>query len=66
MDSAARVDRQARRRLKVVSTKYPLEKVKLLEAIQARRGDDYISRTVAYALDQLIEEHFPGAIEEAA
>lgn len=66
MNSSATVDRQARKRLRVVSTKYPVEKIKLLEAIQERRGDEYVSRTVAHALDRLIEEYFPGAVEEAA
>lgn len=66
MQDTATVDGQARKPLKVVSTKYPADRVKLLEAVQERRGDDFISRTVAHALDQLIETHFPGAIREAA
>lgn len=66
MNRSEAVDRQARKRLRVVSTKYPVERIKLLESIQERRGDEYVSRTVAHALDRLIEEHFPGSIEEAA
>lgn len=66
MQSGGKVDRPARKRLQVVSTKYPTDRIALLEAVRQRRGDDFMSRTVAHALDRLIEEHFPGAIGEAA
>lgn len=52
--------------LRTISAKYPSDRVALLEAVQQRRGDSSISRTIAHAVDRLIEEHFPGAIGEAA
>lgn len=66
MQSGAKVDRPARTTLRVISTKYPTDRISLLEAVQKRRGDEFVSRTVAHALDQLIESHFPGSIGEAA
>lgn len=60
MDDTGTVDRRARTALRVVSVKYPLDRIKLLEAVQVQRGDEFVSRTVAHALDRLIEEHFPG------
>lgn len=66
MQSRGTVDKRRGSRLQVVSTKYPMDRIRLLEAVQQRRGDDFISRTVAHALDSLINAHFPGAIEEAA
>lgn len=60
------VDGTQRSRLRVVSTKYPLDRIALLEAVQRRRGDRFLSGTVAHALDRLIEEHFPGSLGEAA
>jgi hypothetical protein len=66
MHSMPKVDHGARKPLQVVSTKYPLDRLALLEAVRMRRGDDFMSRTVAHALDRLIEEHFPGSIGEAA
>lgn len=59
------VDKPARKTT-VVSARYPLDRLKLLEAVQARRGDEFISRTVAHALDRVIEDHFPGSLEPAA
>lgn len=50
----------------MVSAKYPVERIKLLESIQVRRGDPTLSRTVAYALDRLISEYLPGSIEDVA
>lgn len=51
---------------KVVSAKYPLDRIRLLEAVQARRGDEHLSDTVAEALDDLIERHFPGTVRQAS
>jgi hypothetical protein len=51
--------------LRVLSTKYPGDRAALLEAVAQRRGE-VLSRTIAHALDRLIEEHFPGSIGEAA
>ncbi len=45
--------------LQVVSTKYPLARVHLLRAIQAERGDTFISETVRHALDELVDARFP-------
>lgn len=53
-------------KLQVVSTKYPTDRLALLQAVQQRRGDRFISETVRHALDRLIEEHFPGSLGEAA
>jgi len=67
MNGTTAVDETARKTpLRVVSTKYPVDRIKLLEVVQERRGDDFISRTVAHALDELIEEHLPGAIRRAS
>lgn len=51
--------------LEVVSIKYPRFKVRLLEAVQEKRGDATRSETVRVALDRLIEDHFPGSTEAA-
>lgn len=45
----------------VVSARYPLDRRKLLEAIQAKRGDRHLSDTVAVALDEFVDRHFPKA-----
>ena len=66
MQHTTKVDRTARKRLRVVSTKYPSERVALLEAVRERRGDDFVSQTVRAALDGIIEKHFPGATQKAA
>lgn len=60
----AQVDETQRPALQVISTKYPMDKLGLLETIRVRRGDRFISDTVRHALDKLVAEHFPG--EEAA
>lgn len=49
-----------------LSLRYPLRKRKLLESIQADRGDDTLSDTIRFAVDRLIEEHFPGSTGRAA
>lgn len=49
-----------------IAVKYPVERIKLLESIQERRGDEYLSQTFAFALDKLIEEYLPGSLGEAA
>jgi hypothetical protein len=61
MNDTATVDRTPGSGLQVVSTKYPADRVHLLEAVQKRRGDKFVSETVRVALDELIERHFPGA-----
>lgn len=66
MQGTGKVDRTPRKKLRVLSTKYPVDRASLLEAVQQRRGDEFLSRTMAHALDRLIEEHFPGSIGEAA
>lgn len=53
-------------RVDFVGTKYPAERKALLLAIQKKRGDVWLSDTVRAALDALIEEHYPGAIRDAA
>lgn len=65
MDDTATVDRAKGAGLQVISTKYPSDRIHLLEAVQKRRGDRFVSETVRHALDRLIEEHFPGATEAA-
>lgn len=66
MQGRGTVNRPPRSRLRVLSTKYPLDRIRLLEAVQQRRGDEFLSRTISHALDRLIEEHFPGSLEDAA
>lgn len=66
MNDTQAVDDAQRQRRKVVSAKYPVDRIRLLQAVQARRGDEYQSQTVEYALDRLIEEHFPGALDRVA
>lgn len=56
-----------RTNLPTVGTRYPPERVKLLDAIGLKRGDKTRSETVSAALDAMIEQHFPGAtMDEAA
>lgn len=63
MHGTAKVDQKARKPgRKVVSAKYPVDRLKLLEAVQARRGDQHLSDTISQALDDLIERHFPGTV----
>lgn len=50
----------------MVGCRYPADRVALLDAIRARCGDKYMSDTVRRALDELVEQHFPGATGEAA
>lgn len=66
MHDTKAVDRAKERALQVVSTKYPAYRVSLLEAVQRKRGDTFMSETIRAALDGIIEEHFPGATREAA
>ena len=47
------------------SFRYPKDRIKLLEAVAARSGENF-SDTVAAACDALIEEHYPGALKGAA
>lgn len=62
MDGTRGVSESAR----TIGVRYPEWKRKLLESVQLKRGDEHLSGTVTYALDRVIEEHFPGAISEAA
>ncbi len=48
-----------------VGCRYPEDRVDLLDAISKRRGGEDRSETIRFALDQLIEQHFPGATQEA-
>ena len=41
---------------RVLSCRYPLDRVEQLEAIQARRGDLNLSDTIAVALDRFIAD----------
>ena len=66
MKGAPTVDEKASADRRVVSTRYPRDRIKLLEAVQARRRDEHLSDTVAAALDQLIHQYLPGAIDDAA
>ncbi len=47
---------------KILCTRYPADRAALVEAIKARRGDQYVSQTVAYALDRMVEDAFPGSL----
>jgi hypothetical protein len=40
-----------------VSAAVPVWKKRLLEAVQAQRGDRFISVTLEHAIDQLLREH---------
>ncbi|CAN5607527.1 hypothetical protein BH23CHL8_BH23CHL8_30820 [soil metagenome] len=62
MNFTAHVDTKARAERRVVSTRYPKDRIKLLEAVQARRGDRNLSDTISGALDECIESHLPGAL----
>lgn len=63
MHDTTAVDRGKETALQVVSTKYPADRVHLLEAVQKRRGDRFVSETVRAALDAFIDEHFPGVLQ---
>lgn len=58
--STARVDRVS------IGCRYPEDRVDLLDAISKRRGDDDRATTIRFALDNLVEDYFPGATKEAA
>lgn len=62
MNGTATVDAKASTAKRVVSTRYPKDRIKLLEAVQARQGDPHLADTIANALDAWIEEHLPGAL----
>lgn len=49
-----------------VACRYPEDRIDLLDAISKRRGDPDRATTIRFALDQLVEEHFPGALDNAA
>jgi hypothetical protein len=40
-----------------VSAAIPTWKKRLVEAVQAKRGDRFVSATVEHALDELLREH---------
>jgi len=62
MNGTAQVDTKASAERRVVSTRYPKDRIKLLEAVQARRGDRNLSDTISDALDEFLESHLPGAL----
>ena len=64
MDDSTPVNNPARKR--PVAVRLPMNKRKLLEAIQADRGDKFLSATITEACDRFIEEHYPGALKGAA
>lgn len=41
----------------VLAARYPMERRKLLEALQHRRGDQHLSDTVVAALDAFLAAH---------
>ena len=41
----------------VIGARYPMERRKLLESLQHRRGDQHLSDTVVAALDALLAAH---------
>lgn len=49
-------------RKRVVSARYPSDRIALLEAVQAREGDDHLADTISRALDAEIERVFPGTL----
>lgn len=57
---------RTKRKVCVLSVKYPLEHRALLEAVQERRGDGSLSRTMAAALDAFIELYYPRSIRKDA
>ena len=66
MDDTTPVRREQRRPPEMISVKYPPDRVQLLKAVRERRCDTFMSDTIRHALDQLIEEHFPGSLEPVA
>ena len=44
-----------RRKTKVLSVRYPLDRAKLLEAVKEKRGDGTLNETITAALDRFIE-----------
>lgn len=65
-DGTDTANKPARAKTTTVGCRYPDDRIHLLDAVTKRRGDGDRSDTIRYALDQLIEEHFPGATGEAA
>ena len=49
-----------------IGCRYPEDQIRLLDAIGKRRGDPDRAATIRYALDTLVEGHFPGSTGEAA
>jgi len=60
-----KTDVNARQR-PTVGARYPQDRIALLDAVKARRGDKDRAATICHAMDVLIELHFPGALDSAA
>ena len=45
-----------------VAVRLPMNKRRLLEAIQAERGDEFLSATITAACDRFIEEHYRNGV----
>lgn len=65
MKNTQNVNAPASERAETVGTRYPVERIKLLEAVQARRKDATRADTIRHALDRLIDEHFPGSVGQS-
>lgn len=50
-----------------IGTRYPEDRVRLLQALRIQRGDEHLSDLIATALDEMLERHLllPGEQEGA-
>lgn len=64
MDATKGVNKQHRQRRVPVSTRYPEDRIHLLDSVQKRRGDEDRATTIAHALDRLLADY--GLLDEAA
>lgn len=67
MDTRARKSSRRLRRIPI-GTRYPEDRVLLLQSLQKRRGDRHLSDLIAEALDEMLERHrmLPDEMSDAA
>jgi len=53
---ATRADINKGNQKRVLGVRYPADRAELLDAIRIRRGDRFLSETIARALDRYIED----------
>lgn len=64
MGRSAAVDRASRKRVQVVSTKYPVSHTELLDKVAKDEGHRSRSGLIRKLLNEKVREHFPSALTE--